>query len=180
MATSVPAVILAAGASSRLGEPKAMVQWNGETLVGRAVRLLKEVGCNPIIVVTRQELLFEITMACKDASVVVNNEPEEGRTGSIQVGLMALMSDKGRKPRKVLIAPVDRCGWNTETIETIVQHKGDVSPVPSGHPLLLSSIDAVLSSPKDKPLRDVISVSKVDAPGVYMNIDNPEDLEDLQ
>ena len=36
------AVILAAGYSSRLGQPKALVKWNEETLIERSIRLLEE------------------------------------------------------------------------------------------------------------------------------------------
>ena len=39
MAKGVPAIVLAAGASSRLGQPKALVKWNGESLVARATRI---------------------------------------------------------------------------------------------------------------------------------------------
>jgi len=38
------AVILAAGYSSRLGQPKALVKWNEETLIERSIRLLEEAG----------------------------------------------------------------------------------------------------------------------------------------
>ena len=80
MAKCVPAIVLAAGSSSRLGQPKALVEWNGETLVGRAVRLLQESGCKPIIVVTRSELQIDVMLSCKDATIVVNPNPEDGRT----------------------------------------------------------------------------------------------------
>jgi molybdenum cofactor cytidylyltransferase len=48
---SVGAVILAAGGSSRLGQPKQLLTFRGETLVGRAVRAAAEAGCEPILVV---------------------------------------------------------------------------------------------------------------------------------
>ena len=37
MTKGIPAIILAAGESSRLGQPKALVQWNDESLVSRSV-----------------------------------------------------------------------------------------------------------------------------------------------
>jgi len=46
---SVGAVILAAGGSSRLGQPKQLLIFRGETLVGRAVQAAA--GCEPILVV---------------------------------------------------------------------------------------------------------------------------------
>ena len=36
MSVSIPAIILAAGASTRLGQPKQLVQYKSETLIERA------------------------------------------------------------------------------------------------------------------------------------------------
>ena len=46
----IAGVILAAGASSRMGSPKALLDYRGETFVGRLVRILSPV-CDPVIVV---------------------------------------------------------------------------------------------------------------------------------
>ena len=179
MAKGVPAIVLAAGKSSRLGQPKALVEWNDETLVGRSVRLLRESGCSPIIVVTRNELQIDVMMSCNDTIIVVNPKPEEGRTGTLQVGLISLISEIGRTPRRVLIAPVDRCGWNKETISVLLDCNSNTSPMPSGHPLLLCEVDKVLSFPRDVSLRDNLSIERIDAPGEHMNIDTLADLEAL-
>ncbi|MBT4066787.1 MAG: NTP transferase domain-containing protein [Euryarchaeota archaeon] len=180
MAKCVPAIVLAAGSSSRLGQPKALVEWNGETLVGRAVRLLQESGCKPIIVVTRSELQIDVMLSCKDATIVVNPNPEDGRTGTLQVGLLSLLSELGRTPRRVLISPVDRCGWNKETIPALLENHSNASPDPSGHPLLLCEIDKVLALSKESSLREQLEITRISAPGVHMNIDTPADLEALQ
>lgn len=44
-------MVLAAGASRRLGRPKQLLQIDGETLAGRAIRLAGEAGALPVIVV---------------------------------------------------------------------------------------------------------------------------------
>lgn len=49
---SVGAVILAAGGSSRLGQPKQLLTFRGETLIRRAFRAAAEAGCDPVVVVT--------------------------------------------------------------------------------------------------------------------------------
>ena len=108
MAKGVPAIILAAGASSRLGQPKALVKWNDESLVSRSVRLLLESGSSPVIVVTRAELQVDVMLESSGATVVVNPSPEDGRTGSLQVGLLSLISVLVRTPRRILVCPVDR------------------------------------------------------------------------
>ena len=179
MGKGVPAIVLAAGKSSRLGQPKALVEWNGEKLVYRAARMLRESGCSPIIVVTRNELQIDVMMSCNDSIIVVNPKPEEGRTGTLQIGLISLISEIGRTPRRVLIAPVDRCGWNLETISALLDCDTNTSPIPSGHPLLLCDVEKVLSFPKDISLRDNLSIERIDAPGEHMNIDTPADLEAL-
>tara|TARA_B000000557_G_C20764197_1_gene438725 strand:- start:395 stop:937 length:543 start_codon:yes stop_codon:yes gene_type:complete len=180
MAKGVPAIVLAAGASSRLGEPKAFVKWSGETLVARSVRMLQESGSSTIIVVTRAELQVDIMLECNGATVVVNPNPEEGRTGSLQVGLISLISELGRTPRRVLVCPVDRCGWNIETVSELLECKKNTSPVPSGHPLLLCDVEKVLTLAKSASLRDSLDIERVNAPGEHMNIDTPGDLEALR
>ncbi|MBQ1022405.1 nucleotidyltransferase family protein [Micromonospora sp. D93] len=44
-------LLLAAGAGRRYGRPKALVELNGEPLVRRAIRLLRDGGCAPVHVV---------------------------------------------------------------------------------------------------------------------------------
>ena len=179
MAKGVPAIVLAAGASSRLGQPKALVKWNGESLIARSTRLLSESGCSPVFVVTRPELQVDVMLECSGAIVVVNTSPEDGRTGSLQIGLISLISELGRTPKRVIVSPVDRCGWNLDTVETLMGCYENTSPTPSGHPLMLCDVDNILSLPKDASLRDSIKISKITAPGVHMNIDTPADLEGL-
>jgi nicotine blue oxidoreductase len=52
MATDVAGVLLAAGAGSRLGQPKALVNIGGRALAERGVALLRSGGAAPVIVVT--------------------------------------------------------------------------------------------------------------------------------
>ena len=47
----IGAVILAAGASTRLGQPKQLVMLAGKPLLERAARTAREAGCDPVIVV---------------------------------------------------------------------------------------------------------------------------------
>ena len=180
MPKGIPAIVLAAGASLRLGEPKALVKWGNETLVARSVRLLINSGCSPVIVVTRAELQVDVMLESSGATVVVNPAPDDGRTGSLQVGLLSLISELGRTPSRVLVCPVDRCGWTLGTVESLLDCSTNTSPNPSGHPLLLCDIEKTLSLPKDASLRDNLEIQRIQAPGEHMNIDTPADLEALQ
>lgn len=90
--TKVATVILAAGASTRLGEPKQLAVLAGETLLDRAVRTVAEAGCAPIVVVlgARADLVGE---RCSLAAVrvVVNDSWEEGMASSIRVGIESVV-----------------------------------------------------------------------------------------
>lgn len=48
----VAGVLLAAGEGSRLGQPKALTSFRGEPLADRGIRLLRDGGADPVIVVT--------------------------------------------------------------------------------------------------------------------------------
>ena len=186
MARGCPALVLAAGASKRLGNPKALVEVGTTTLVGLAVRRLLAAGCEPVVVVTRQSLQFDVMTQALNATVIVNPDPEAGRTGSVQRGLLALMGDKGRTPRKVIIAPVDRPGWSTEHAVQLMQHEVTANLScggKKGHPLLLHDpdIERILAANPTTPLRELIrpQACDVNAPHLSLNIDTPHDLEML-
>jgi CTP:molybdopterin cytidylyltransferase MocA len=81
---TVAAVVLAAGASRRLGRVKQMVVIGGETLLERAVRVAVEAGLVPVIVVVREAELGEGLRGCE---VVVNPLADEGMAASIRCGV---------------------------------------------------------------------------------------------
>lgn len=74
-------IVLAAGASRRLGHPKQLVERDGETLLARASRIAHEVG--KTIVVTRREFASLVPDA------IVNELPDEGIASSIRLGVAA-------------------------------------------------------------------------------------------
>ena len=187
MAKRCPAMILAAGASQRLGQPKSLVPIGDTTLVGLAYQKLVKAGCSPVLIVTRSELYVEIMQATMGSTVLVNPSPEQGRTGSIQCGLLSLAGEKGRMPQRVIIAPVDRPGWNVADVCSLLSsHRSSTlaSNERRGHPLLLDeqAIESVLAAQPETPLRDLVAFEEVivDAPLLGLNIDFPEDLEILK
>ena len=93
---SVAAVVLAAGASTRLGEAKQLVRFGPENLLERAVRVARDGGCSPLVVVLGASAA-EIRAACAfgNAIVVVNERWVEGMGASIRVGVEALQDVDG-------------------------------------------------------------------------------------
>ncbi|MEO6806591.1 MAG: nucleotidyltransferase family protein [Edaphobacter sp.] len=87
----IGAVVLAAGASKRLGEPKQLVRLGEETLLERAVRVAWEAGCSPVIVVVGADHTNVLARSVLgDAVTVINDQWEEGMASSIRLGVRAL------------------------------------------------------------------------------------------
>jgi molybdenum cofactor cytidylyltransferase len=84
-------IVLAAGASSRMGQPKQLLRFEGETLLNRAIRVGLETQCCPVIVVlgSAAETLQEGINASR-ARIVVNQSWAEGMSSSIRCGLHEL------------------------------------------------------------------------------------------
>jgi len=80
------ALILAAGASTRLGQPKQLVVLGGETLLERAVRTAREAGLSPVTVVVHDAALIEMLQA-RGAQVLLNRKFYEGMSTSIHAGV---------------------------------------------------------------------------------------------
>ncbi len=83
---SVAGVVLAAGASRRLGRAKQTVMLGGETLVQRAVRVAMEAGLSPVIVVVVDASLIE-PLQQMGATVLLNRKASEGMSTSIVAGV---------------------------------------------------------------------------------------------
>jgi molybdenum cofactor cytidylyltransferase len=92
----VAAVVLAAGSSSRLGSPKQLVRLGGENLLERAVRVAREAGCEPVVVVlgaSAEEVLGNSVLG--DVVPLINDKWEEGMASSIRLGVGALEAVDG-------------------------------------------------------------------------------------
>ena len=88
MSLSTAGLVLAAGAGRRLGRPKALVDVGGELLVDRAARVLREAGCDPVVVVLGAAAPDVVAAASlDDAVVVVNDGWAEGMGSSLRCGL---------------------------------------------------------------------------------------------
>ncbi len=88
---NVYAIILAAGASCRLGSPKQLLEWRGRTLLDNTIEsaccLLNE---RVIVVLGAQAEVIQETINFKEVSLVINPDWPTGIASSIRVGIDAL------------------------------------------------------------------------------------------
>lgn len=85
------ALILAAGKSSRLGKPKQLLVFEGQTLIERAINTALEANCDPVVVVLgayQKELQQHIKGTA--AQTIENQNWEQGMGTSISAGIKVL------------------------------------------------------------------------------------------
>ena len=88
MRTAVAGVLLAAGAGSRFGRPKALVELDGQTLAERGLAMLRAGGADPLLIVTGAA---QVDLGPEhQARTVYNGEWRTGMGSSLRAALRAL------------------------------------------------------------------------------------------
>ena len=89
----IAGLLLAAGGSTRLGRPKQLVEFEGESLIRRAAGALIGAGCSPIVVVLGNEIEGSVkALVGLGTHIVVNDAWESGMGSSIACGIRSIMS----------------------------------------------------------------------------------------
>ena len=89
-------IILAAGGSTRMGQPKALLMWRGEPFVRQVARTALAADLSPVIIVAGEHVA-EIQAAVSDLPVTVihNADWAAGQSTSVKAGLKALPATVG-------------------------------------------------------------------------------------
>ena len=91
--SQVGLILLAAGESRRMGTPKQLLSYQGQSLIRRAVTEAVESNCGPIIVVlgaNRDRISSEINDL--PVHIVQNAQWQQGMSASISTGIKALLN----------------------------------------------------------------------------------------
>jgi molybdenum cofactor cytidylyltransferase len=89
----VAGIILAAGESRRFGQPKQLLDWNGQPFVRAVAQTALEAGLSPVIVVTGANAeQIELVVKDLDVTVIRNEEWKSGQASSIKEGIKAFVS----------------------------------------------------------------------------------------
>lgn len=181
--SAVAGLLLAAGEGARLGTPKALLEFGGERLVDRGVRLLQEGGCHPVVVV-----LGAATVQVRGAVTVRNPDWRSGMGSSLRAGLAALPAE----PRAVVIALVDQPLVRPEAVRALIGSGAEVAVATYGgrrrNPVLLGRrhfAEVAALARGDVGARPFLAahselVTEVPCPGDPADIDTPDDLARLR
>ncbi|MFM8624397.1 MAG: NTP transferase domain-containing protein [Betaproteobacteria bacterium] len=91
----VSALLLAAGAASRMGHrPKGLLEMEGVALVRRAVNALTELGvCEVGVVLGHHAPALQARLLTSSARCLIHPRPQEGQISSLRLGLRSVGAD---------------------------------------------------------------------------------------
>ncbi len=184
------ALVLAAGASTRLGQPKQLLRYDGELLIERAVRVAREAGADPVFVVlgANYQPVFQVLSQLQPAvRVLLNQAWQQGMGNSIALGAAAAERDGADD---LLVLTCDQIHVTPEHLRTLVavshrdhvvaseyaEHRG----VPALFPEF--SFHALQELRGDRGARDLLQqedVLSIPLPLGEVDIDTPEDMDAL-
>ena len=189
---AVAAIILAAGESTRMGRPKALLDWGGRTLLQHQIDTLSEVGCDPIVVVlgARAHQIRARTRCTATCRLVENAAYRSGRASSLRIGARALADSV----EAVLIASVDGpssvataraviAAWHASAASIVVpRFEGHNGHPPLFDGALLGALREVQESTLGlKAVRsahaDGTQFIECEDPWVVLNLNTPEEYE---
>jgi CTP:molybdopterin cytidylyltransferase MocA len=192
----VAAIVLGAGASSRLGQPKQLLMMGEETMIGRAIRMANAAGAAPVIAVLGAYCeKIRATIPKHLALTTVNSSWKEGIATSIHAGLDAL-DRNAPQTRGVLILGCDQPRLTADHLRALLEafgahaaptvvasaYAGTVG-IPAVFPREVFAALRALRG--DKGARSLLMkptcpLVTVDFPGGEIDIDLPADLAQLE
>jgi molybdenum cofactor cytidylyltransferase len=93
MQTNTAIIILAAGKSSRLGQPKQLLPFKGKSLLSHCIETAKKVSEHVLVITGAEKIRIESEIKNSAVTVVHNPEWEEGMASSIRKGLSYTMEN---------------------------------------------------------------------------------------
>lgn len=207
-APSFCGVVLAAGASTRMGRDKALLPWPplpagsppagySKTFLTAQIELLRRHTELVIVVAGANAKRLEPLVYAAGAFLVMNPAPQLGQFSSLRVGVQEVLN-RGRDA--AVVSLVDRPPASSETVERLRESfleqvaRGIWAVIPEfngkhGHPLIVGRemITAFLAALPTATAREVehanqshIAYVPVDDPRICMNVDTPEDYARLK
>ena len=189
----IAGILLAAGDSKRMGEPKALLPYDGITFIDSILNKFSNIGCEPIITIlgASAELICEKTKV-HTFQCFRNPNPEEGQLSSLQIAIAHLPDESEGFIMALVDHPMVKLDTYIKLFEMAKSNPANII-VPEfygqkGHPVYFGRpfFDSILHLPltdgarvvlKENPA-DVMSLP-VDDEGILKDIDTPKDYQNL-
>jgi CTP:molybdopterin cytidylyltransferase MocA len=202
-APALAGLILAGGASTRMGAPKPIMPWGDQTFVQAVIDKMKAIGAAPLIVVLGAHFK-EASQHCASlgASPIFHEQWPLGQFSSLQAGVRELsgllLSAETAEPNRAaisgaMVALVDQPHIDAEVFATVARQSRqfpDRIVIPTceqrrGHPYVIPRrlFSSLLAMPQTATARDFLLthaprqfLTPVADAGIHFDIDTPEDL----
>jgi molybdenum cofactor cytidylyltransferase len=190
----IGAVVLAAGMSSRMGEPKQVLRLGERTVLGQTLENIRGARLDEIVLVLgfAAEAIAQ-QIAVERVKVVINPQYREGMASSLRAGLAALNPDINAALIVLADQPFVRPAVFDQIIDRYIESRAQIA-IPTfrgfrGNPVLLdrSVFPEVMALTGDIGCRaifgshsDGIVKVPVDDVGILLDIDSKDDFERLQ
>jgi molybdenum cofactor cytidylyltransferase len=189
----VSAIVLAAGASARMGRPKQLLEWQGRPLVRVAAETALAGGLDPVLVVVgAARAAATAALAGLPALVVDNPDYASGQSSSLRVSVTAL----GEQAEAAVVLLGDQPFVTAEIVARIVEEwRASAAPIVApvyagqrGNPVLFarSIFPELLAIQGDQGARAVLAAHSshvrlvpFDNPLPLADLDTPEDYQRL-
>lgn len=177
----IAGIVLAAGASRRLGRPKQSVVLAGETLLQRALRIARDAGLSPIIVVARPGSEWSGVATAPDVLMAINHDADEGIASSIRCGIAEALHSR---IAGVVILACDQPGLRADHLRALTKDPRRVTGsayaesigVPAYFPVEVFS--SLLQLRGDKGARALLkNAYAIEAQELKLDIDTEQDLD---
>lgn len=184
-------VILAAGSSSRMGQPKLLLPWRGTSIVGHLLSEWKGLGAARIVVVTAagdEAIERELNrLRFPRADRIRNNHPEQGMFSSVRSA--AAWTGWPGELNHFVVSLGDQPHVKQDTLQSLLQfavaHQAQVcQPAFHGHPrhpvVLPRHAFLGIGSCREQTLKQYLSGASValchsEDEGLDLDLDRPED-----
>ena len=186
----IAAVVLAAGESSRMGQPKALLPIDGETFIERIVGAFKKTSAAKIIVILGHNAAeMKKRLEHLPVEILINPDYKLGQLSSLQVAVQHLEKEPGCEG--MIVHLVDHPYIDAKLAETMIERfstSGKLIVVPCyngkrGHPVIFSRklFGELIAAPMDQGAKVVVNAHRDDTleidtenEGVTVDIDTPE------
>lgn len=187
----INAIILSAGESKRMGQPKPLLRFDDKTFLERIISVLQLSNVDRITVVLGADAeIVEKSANLSGTRLLLNKDYKKGQLSSMITGIKNLPEET----EAVLVCLVDHPLITEELVNQIVKtFKERKSPIivpvyqgKRGHPVLFSKslFKELLEAPEDKGARYVLYSNEekvfeleTSEKGILIGINTPEDYE---
>lgn len=190
-------LLLAAGASTRMGQPKQLMTWKGRSLIQHAINTIleSEVAEKLIVVLGANQSLIVPELEDLEVEIVINPDWEEGMGSTIRCGLQYLLENKSEDWAGIGISLVDQPLVSARHFQILYQewHQNE-HPIAAAHYNQILGVPAIFERslfPKLLALKGPAGARKIlmqhqekilpiDLPEAQFDLDTPNDYRKLK